>query len=368
MSVNIGIIGLPRSGKTTIFHALTGAASDTAGRPADSLGPHIGISRVPDRRLDVLDDMFHPRKKVAIETRYVDIGASLKALVQDKGIGGELLNQLNTVDTLITVVRAFPDETIPHPEGSVDVRRDIATMNLELIFSDLAILERRLERIENSLKGARPAERQSILNEKESLLKLKAEMDKDIPIRELPPEISTAKALSAFQFLTAKPLLIVVNIGEAQLPQADALEKELNEAYSAARCRVITLCGELEKELVRLDDAAAAEFRAEYGLEVSGSERTIRASFELSDLISFFTVGSDEVRAWSIRRGTPAVRAAGKIHSDIEKGFIRAERVTYDDLVACGGLPEARKQGKLHLEGREYIVQDGDVINFLFNV
>jgi GTP-binding protein YchF len=368
MSINIGIIGLPQSGKTTIFHALTGAGSDTAGHAADSLSPHVGISRVPDPRLDVLDEMFHPRKKIAVEIRYVDVGASLKSLVQDKGIGGELLNQLNTVDTLITVVRAFPDDTIPHPEGSIDVKRDIAALNLELIFSDLAILERRLERIENSLKGAKPAERQSILHEKESLLRLKTEMDKDIPVRELPPGISAPRALSAFQFLTAKPLLIVVNIGEDQLPHSDALEKELNEIYSGDKCRVIALCGELEMELARLDDAAAAEFRDGYGLAESGAARIIRASFELSDLISFFTTASNEVRAWSIKRGTTAVRAAGKIHTDMEKGFIRAERISYEDLVDCGSIAEARKQGRLHLEGKEYIVQDGDVITFLFNV
>ena len=368
MSINIGIIGLSQSGKTTIFHVLTATGSDTTGPAADSLSPHVGISRVPDRRLGVLNEMLRPKKLVAVEIRYVDVGASLKSLVQDKGIGGELLNQLNTVDTLITVVRAFPDDTIPHPEGTIDVDRDIAALNLEMIFSDLAILERRLERIENSLKGAKPAERQSILHEKESLLRLKAEMDKDLPVRELPPDISAVKTLSAFQFLTAKPLLIVVNIGEDQLSQADSLEKELNEKYSGDRCRVITLCGELEKELARLDDDAAAEFRADYGLVESGAARIIRASFELFDLISFFTTASGEVRAWSIKRGTTAVRAAGKIHTDMEKGFIRAERISFDDLVACSSIAEARKQGLLHLEGKEYVVQDGDVITFLFNV
>jgi GTP-binding protein YchF len=368
MSINIGIIGLPQSGKTTVFNALTGGIADTAIHTTDTLSPHIGISKVPDKRLDVLNEMFNPKKKVAVETKYIDVSASLKNLVQDKGIGGELLNQLNTVDTLITVVRAFQDDTIAHPEGSIDVKRDIATLNLELIFSDLAILERRLERIENTLKGAKPTERQLLLNEQESLLKLKTEMDKDIPIRELPPEIGAAKSLSAYQFLTAKPLLIAVNIGEEQLSQADSLEKELNGLYSGDKCRVITLCGKLEMELIRLDDAAAAEFRTDYGLAQSGSDLTIRASYELSDLISFFTVGPDEVRAWSIKRGTTAVKAAGKIHTDIEKGFIRAERIGFDSLVTCGGIAEARKQGQLHLDGKEYVVQDGDVITFLFNV
>jgi hypothetical protein len=368
MSINIGIIGLPQSGKTTVFNALTGGVADTASHPADALSPHIGISKVPDKRLDTLNEMLHPKKLVPVETRYVDVGASLKTLVQDKGIGGELLNHLNTVDTLILVIRAFEDDSIPHSEGSIDVKRDIATLNLELVFSDLAILERRLERLETSMKGARPAERQAFLHEKELLLKLKDELDKDRPIRELPPGIISAKALSSYQFLTAKPLLIVVNIGEEQLSQADPLETGLNGLYSSDKCHVITLCGKLEMELSQLGEEAADEFRGEYGLAESGLVKTIQISYELSDLITFFTTASSEVRAWSIKRGTNAVKAAGKIHTDMEKGFIRAERIGFDSLVTCGSITEARKQGQLHLEGKEYVVQDGDVITFLFNV
>jgi GTP-binding protein YchF len=368
MSIDIGIIGLPQSGKTTVFNALTRGKADTIGHTTEGLTPHIGIAKVPEPRLRVLDEILHPKKLVPVEARYIDIGASVKVLAQDKGIGGELLNQLSNVDTLISVVRAFVDESISHPEGSLDVRRDIATLNLELVFSDLAIIERRLERIETSLKGAKPPERQGLLREKETLMKFKTDLEKDMPIRELTLDPSEARLITNYQFLTAKPLLIAVNIGEEQLPQVASLEAELNSQYSGEKCRAITLCGKLEMELAQLENSAAQEFRAEFGIEESGLERTIKLSYELSGLISFFTTASNEVRAWSIKKGTTALKAAGKIHSDMEKGFIRAEGISFDDLVKCGSIAEARQQGRLRLEGKDYVIQDGDVITFLFNV
>jgi GTP-binding protein YchF len=368
MSIDIGIIGLPQSGKTTVFNALTGGKADTVTHAAEGLSSHIGTARVPEPRLNVLDGMLHPKKLVPVEARYIDVGASVRTLSRDKGIGGELLNQLSTVDTIIGVVRAFTDESIPHPEGSLDIRRDIGTLNLELVFSDLAIMERRLERLEASLKGARPPERQSLLQEKDTLLRLKAALESDRPIRELDLEPAAVRIITNFQLLTAKPLLIAVNIGEEQLPGTAALEAELNAEQPGAKYRVIALCGKLEMELAQMEDSEAKEFRAEYGIEESGLERTIKMSYELSDLITFFTTASNEVRAWSIKRDTTALKAAGKIHSDMEKGFIRAEGIGFDDLVKCGSIAEARKRGMLRLEGKDYIVQDGDVITFLFNV
>jgi GTP-binding protein YchF len=368
MSIDIGIIGLPQSGKTTIFNALTKGKADTTSHAAEGLTPHIGIAKIPEPRLRVLDEMLHPRKVVPVEARYIDVGASVKGLVQDKGIGGELLNQISNTDAFISVVRAFADESVPHPEGSLDIRRDIATLNLELVFSDLAIIERRLERIDASLKGAKPPERQGLLREQEILIKFKADLEKDTPMRELALDPGESRIITNYQLLTAKPLLIVVNIGEAQLSQAASLEAELGALYSGENCRAITICGKLEMELDQMEDNEAQEFRAEFGLKESGLERTIKISYELLGLISFFTIASNEVRAWSIRKGTTAIKAAGKIHSDMEKGFIRAEGISYDDLVKCGGIAEARKQGLLRLEGKDYIVQDGDVITFLFNV
>ena len=357
MGIDSGIVGLAKSGKTTIFNALTKGKAAT-----ENSAPHIGTAKVPEPRLKILADMLHPKRTVPAEARYIDVGAPIK------GISGELLTQLSTVDALINVVRAFTDESVPHIEGSLDVERDIATLNLELAFSDLAIIERRLERIETSLKGAKSPERQDLLHEKATLLKIKADLEKDMPIREQRLTTDEGRTITNYQFLTAKPLLIVVNIGEEQLAQAASLESELNSHYSRPRCRVTTLCGKLEMELSQLDDDAAEEFRTNFGMSEAGLERTIKLSYELLDLISFFSIASGEVKAWSIPNGTNALKAAGKIHSDMERGFIRAEVISYDDLVKSGSLAEARKRGLLRLEGKSYPVMDGDIITFLFNV
>ncbi len=368
MSVDIGIIGLAKSGRTTIFNALTRGKVDIGSYSREASAPHIGVAKVPEPRLKGLADMLHPKKVISTEVKYIDIGASVKDLAKDKGIGGELLNQLSNVDALINVVRAFTDENIPHIEGSLDVERDIDTIDLELAFSDLALQERRLERIGVSLKGAKPPERLALLREQELLTKIKANLEGDVPLRELKLTPDDAKTIAHYQFLTAKPLLVVVNIGEEQLPQAASLEAELRAHYSRPKCDIIDLCGKLEMELAQLEDSEARELRAEFGIEESSLDRTIKLSYELLGLIPFFTVVSAEIRAWPIRSGTTALKAAGKIHSDMERGFIRAEVVSYDDLIKCGGISETRKKGLLRLEGKNYIVQNGDVITFLFNV
>jgi GTP-binding protein YchF len=368
VSIDIGIIGLPQSGRTTIFNGLTGGKVDTESYTPKSLAPHIGIARVPEPRLQTLADMLRPKRVVSAEIRYIDVGASVKDLVEDETISGQLLTQLSTVDALITVVRAFTDEKVPHIKGSLDVARDIVTMDLELAFSDLTIIERRLKRIEVSLKGAKQSERPGFLREQEILMKLKADLEKDVPIRELRLTADEARTITSYQFLTAKPLLIAVNIGEEQLPQAATLEAELSAHYLRPHSRVITLCGKLEMELGELDNSAAEEFRADFGLKESGLDHITKSVYELLGLISFFSIASGEVRVWSIQNGTSALKAAGEIHSDMERGFIRAEVVSYHDLVKCGSIAEARKKGLLRLEGKNYIVQDGDVITFLFNV
>jgi len=368
MSVDISIVGLAKSGRTTIFNALTSGEANTGKYTQEGLAPHIGIAKVPDSRLKTLVDMLHPKRVVPTSATYIDVGASVKDLVKDKGIGGQLLAQFSNVDALINVVRAFSDDTIPHVEGSLDIERDIANMDLELIFSDLALLERRLERIGISLKGAKSTERQGLIREQELLMKTKTELEKDVPIRELMLTTDEVRATANYQFLTTKPLLVVVNIGEDQLSQAASLETELNLRYSQPKCHFITICGKLEMELAQLDDSVTAALHAEFGISEPGIERVIKLSYELLGLISFFTIASSEVKAWTIRSGTNAVKASGKIHSDMEKGFIRAEVISYDDLVKCGSLPEARKRGLLRIEGKNYIVQDGDVITFLFNI
>ncbi len=363
MSIDIGIIGLAKGGKTTIFNALTKGKADTR-----SPAPHIGIAKVPEPRLKVLADMLHPKQVVPAEVSYIDIGASVKGLGGERAISDQILNQLSNADALINVARAFTDESIPHIEGSLDAERDIATSNLELAFYDLGIIDRRVERIETSLKGAKATERQGLLREQELLTKVKADLEKEVPIRELRLTADEARTIANYQFLTAKPLLIVVNVGEEQIPQAASLEADLNSRYSGTKSGIITLCGKLEMELTQLDNDAAEGFRAEFGITESGLDRIIKLSYQLLGLISFFTIASGEVKAWSIQKGTNALKAAGKIHSDMERGFIRAEAISYNDMVKCGSLAEAHKKGLLRLEGKSYIVQDGDVITFLFNV
>lgn len=364
--MEIGIIGLPGSGRTTVFNALTGGGS--SGRAAAGTSAHVGTAQVPEPRLEVLAGVFHPGKVTYPSVTYIDIGASVKDMAQDKGIGGKLLNQLSQVDALINVVRAFKNDAVPHTEGSLDVERDIDTMNLELAFSDLVILERRLSRLEESLKGAKQAERAGFLREQESIGRIKDDLEKDIPVREMNLTEEEKRMLSGYQLLSAKPLVVAVNIGEEQLPEADKLINEWNSKFKGEKRVVTAICGELEMELTQLDGEAAEEFRGEYGLKESGADRIIKLSYDLLGLISFFTTGSDEVKAWSVREGTEAMKAAGKIHTDLEKGFIRAEVISYDDFIKCGSMAEGKKQGLLRLEGKTYIVQDGDLITVLFNV
>jgi GTP-binding protein YchF len=361
MSIDIGIVGLAQSGKTTIFNALTRGQADTK-----SSTPHIGKAKVPEPRLKALADMLQPKRVVPTEVSYIDIGASVKA--GEGGMGGQILGELSNTDALINVVRTFADDSIPHAEGSLDVERDITAINLELALHDSGIISRRLERIETSLKGADPTERQGLLREQQLLEKLRLELEKELPIRQLNLTADEAKTMANFQFLTAKPLLIAVNIGEEQIDGAASLETELNSRHRGAGLGVITLCGKLEMELTQLDDEAEKECRAEFGITEPGLDRVIKLSYQLLDLITFFTTVSDEVKAWSIPRGTTALKSAGKIHSDMERGFIRAEAISYDDMMKCGSMAEAHKKGRLRLEGKNYTVQDGDVITFLFNV
>ena len=366
--MEICIIGLSKSGKTTIFNALTKGKADTKTYTTTALTPNFGVSKVPEPRLQVLDRIFHPKKITPAEVKYVDIAGIGKGFGKDAGISGQFLNYLSNADALLQVVRAFEDENMPHIDGSINPKRDIATMNLELVFSDLAIIERRLKRLEDSLKGAKQSERDQLLREQALLQKIKAELEKDIPIWQQSLTGEEIRSLAHYQFLTAKHMLIVINISENQLAQASALESEIRSAYSHSQFEVVALCGKLEMELAQLNDDEAAEFRNVLGLTEPAVDRIVRLSYQLLGLISFFTTVSEELKAWTITKGAIATKAAGKIHSDIEKGFIRAEVISFPDLDRCQSLAEARKHGLLRLEGKNYIVQDGDIITFLFNV
>ena len=366
--MELGIIGLPKSGKTTIFNALTRGNAETDAYSPAALTPNIGVVKVPDPRLDKLTDLFQPKRTVPAEITYIDIAMESRGIGKSQAIGGQFLAYLSKVDALVLVIRAFNDESVPHPDIIIDPERDMSTMKLEVAFSDLAIIERRLERLRASLKGAKPQERELIVREDALLTRIKNGLENDIPVREQELSERERKDIEGFQFLTAKPLLFLINIGEEQLPEATSIEGRFRNIFYTTHTEVAALCGKLEMEMTQLNDAEAQEFRSSVGLVESGLDRMIRLSYGLVGLVSFFTVGSDEVRAWPIHHNTTALKAAGKIHTDLERGFIRAEVIKYDDLVRCGGMAEGRKQGLLRLEGKSYIIQDGDIVTILFNV
>ena len=370
MSTTLVIIGLPASGKTTVFNALTRSEALTGTYSSNPDEPNLATVKVPDDRLDRLTAMFQPQRKVQADVQYLDVAGVAKGIAE-KGMSGALLGHLSQADALLLVVRAFADPNVPHGEGSVDPLRDVETLHLELLFSDLAAVEKRLERIRGQLPKVTGRERETLERERTLMEKLRTSLEADTPIREVLAEIDPddLKTMRGFGFLTAKPLLILLNLGEEQLGDAGAaLVRETEGRFARPGVAVDALAGQIEMEIGRLDPADAAEFMRDLGITESGLDRVIRRSFDLLGLMPFFTVGPDECRAWTIRRGATTVEAAGEIHSDIQRGFIRAETVGYDDLIATGGLPEARKAGKLRREGRDYVVADGDVINFLFNV
>jgi GTP-binding protein YchF len=361
------LIGFGSSGKTTLFQLMT-SVRETA-RAAHGRGEAtIGISKVPDERLDRLTAMYNPRKRVAATVEFSDLAApggtaSAQTLVD--------VAAYKNADALVHVLRAFQDPTIPHPAGSINPARDAQAMEEELILADLGVAERRLERLDKDLKKGRSAD---LERERDVLTLCRAALEEGRPLGALDLQGDDLKRLRGFQFLSAKPLLIVINLDEAQLASGEAATRidraadaaGLTSFLSRARTAAVAVCAKIELEISQLEAADRATFLADLGLTESGLDRVIRASYDLLGYISFFTVGDDECRAWSIPRGTPAQLAAGEIHSDIARGFIRAEVVTYDALIARGSMAACRDHGEVRLEGKEYVVQDGDIINFRF--
>ncbi len=355
--MQLGILGLPKAGKTTLFNALTSSRQQTDKFVA-SKETNLGVAQVHDDRLARLRDLFNPKKYVPATTQYVDIpGIS-------KGDGKESLDlgELRNVDALVHVVRAFEDPEVIHPDGSVDPSRDLVTLDLELMLADYEIVERRLERLEQAKKrGLTDQEKreQKLLDET-----IRPALENEKPLRELELEGDDERALRGFQLLSQKPMLVVVNVGEDQIgASTEELGIETGEAVDA---NVISAA--IEEEVAQLDEEDRAEYLEALGLGEPSVVRLVRASYELLGLIAFFTVGEDEVRAWTIRQGTTAKRAAGAVHSDIERGFIRAEVVGWEELLDLGSLAACRDQGKLRLEGKEYLVEDGEVVHYRFNV
>jgi GTP-binding protein YchF len=370
VTTKLVIIGLPGAGKTTVFNALTNAEAKTGGFGGSGDEPNLATVKVPDPRLDLLTTMFEPKRTVPADVQYLDVAGIAKGIAE-KGMSGQLLGHLAQADALVHVVRAFNDAGLEHSEGTVDALRDIETLDLELLFSDLAIIDKRLQRIVSQLPKMRGPEKEAYEREQIVMTRFKEALEDNVPLRDVVPEIDPddAKVLRGYGFLTAKPLLILLNIGEDQLAGAGT---ELAEAARAKFVRngvaVDTLAGQIEMEISQLDPADAEIFMSDLGIVESSRDRVIRLSFDLLGLIPFFTVGPDECRAWTIRRGWTALEAAGEIHSDIQRGFIRAELVGYHDLIAAGGLTETKKAGTFRRESKTYVVQDGDIINFLFNV
>lgn len=370
MSTTLVIIGLPASGKTTVFNALTRSEAQTGGYSTNPDEPNLATVKVPDTRLDRLTELFRPQKRVPADVQYLDVAGIAKGIAE-RGMSGALLGHLSQADALVLVVRAFDDPNVPHVEVTVDPARDVETLQLELLVSDLAAVEKRLERIDNQKQKVVGRERDAIQRERALMERLRQALESETPIREILPELDLEelKILRGFGFLTAKPLLIVLNLGEDQVAEtASALLAACRTRFERPGIGVTALPGQIEMEIARLEPDDAAAFMSDLEIAESALDQVIRRSFELLGLMPFFTVGPDECRAWTIRRGATAVEAAGEIHSDIQRGFIRAEVVGYDDLILAGGLTEARKLGKLRREGKDYVVQDGDVINFLFNV
>ena len=364
--MELGIIGLARSGKSTVFNTLTrGRVSTSSGANAKS---NIGTAKVPDGRLGVLAGIFKPKRVINAEVQYIDLLNTPEGLGKDRGISGEYFNVLQRVDALVHVVRAFEDPAVPHIQGSIDPLRDVSTLDLELTFSDVAILERRLERLDAELKGAKAQERDRINRESALLDNTKERLLEETPLREQDLTDEEKKQISALQLLTAKPLLVLLNVGEDQLSGISRLEADLQQKVNRPNVSCVALCGRLEEELSQMDEEEEAEFRKSLNAGEPGHDKVVQGSYRLLGLVSFLTGNPNEVRAWPIPRNTPAVQAAGRIHSDMERGFIRAEVVPYHDLVECGSLAEARRRGLLRVEGKGYPVKDGDVIHFLFNV
>ncbi|PZC46667.1 MAG: hypothetical protein C1O27_001809 [Chloroflexi bacterium] len=361
--MELGIIGLPQSGKSTVFNALTRGQAETRGEHGIE-GPRVGVAKVRDPRIERMSELFPTAKKVYAEVQYVDMAAMPGDLGKTQGIAGRYLNLLQKVDALLLVVRVFDDPTVSHPEGSIDPDRDLQTMQMELAFADLGILERRVERLANEFKGAKPPERAKIVEKQAILEKVKKGLEDEVALAKQPLNDDERKLLADYQLLTAKPVVILWNVGEEGLDTIASVES----GHSGDEADFMALCGKLEMELGRMELDDETEFRRSMGLTQAARDTVVERCYHTLGYISFLTAGDDEVRAWTIERDLPAVKAAGKIHSDLERGFIRAEVCSFEELDKYQNFNELKKLGLLRREGKTYTVRDGDVMNVLFNV
>lgn len=368
--MKLAIIGLSNSGKTTVFNALTGQNLETTSYPTVSGEAHFGVVKVPDSRVDKLAGIYKPKKVTHAAVEYIDyIGLTKGDVEQNR----KVFDLIKDADAIVHVVRAFEDDAVSHPLTAVNPLRDIETVELELIFGDLEFVEKRLARMEEgSRRGKKPDER-----EKKLLLKCKEALEKEVPLRNVAFDEEEERAMRPLQFVSTKPEVVVINVGEHDLggEKVTGIQKEVEGHFSKDKGAShithhssLSLCGKIEMEIAQLSPEEAKAFLDDLGIQEPALNKLIHVSYDLLGLISFLTVGEDEVRAWTVTKGTSAHKAAGKIHSDIERGFIRAEVVHYEDFVSCGNMHIAREKGLLRLEGKTYEVRDGDIINFRFNV
>lgn len=366
--MKLGIVGLPNVGKSTLFNSLTKAGAESANYPFCTIDPNVGVVTVPDERLDVLGEMYHTKKIVPAAIEFVDIAGLVKGASKGEGLGNQFLANIREVDAIVHVVRCFEDGNIVHVDGSIDPLRDIETINLELIFSDIEILERRISKAVRAARNDKTIAKELALMER-----IKAHLEEGKLAKSFADigDEDEQAWLDSYNLLTYKPVIFAANVAEDDLADDAAQNagvQAVREYAARENCEVFVVCAQIEQEIAELEEEEKKMFLEDLGLTQSGLEKLIQASYRLLGLISYLTAGEPEVRAWTIKKGTKAPQAAGKIHSDFERGFIRAEIVSYDDLMACGTYNAAKEKGLVRLEGKEYIVQDGDIILFRFNV
>ena len=363
--MKLGIVGLPNVGKSTMFNSITKAGAECANYPFCTIEPNVGVVPVPDERLDVLTKMYSPQKTTHAVVEFVDIAGLVKGASKGEGLGNKFLSHIRETDAIVEVVRCFEDSNVVHVDGSVDPIRDIETINLELIFADIETINKRLEKAKKNLKADKKYQEEIDLLEK-----IKQSLENGISARALDFSEEEQVLVKEMFLLTTKPILYIANISEEQIENAenDPLVLKVKEYAAKEKAEVIPLCVKIEEELSGLEEADKKEMLEALGLEESGLDKVIKKSYDLLGLMSFLTAGEPEVRAWTIKKGTKAPQAAGKIHSDIERGFIKADVVSYDDLINAGSMVAAREKGLVRSEGKDYIMQDGDIVLFKFNV